>query len=101
MPKIVIAPEFITKVLTDQGLTDWQVKIAYHREVSNNLGMCAWHTKIIWVRASRRTEQKHRNTLLHEVAHALTPGARHNKPWIQKFTELQQQYWDASVRGYN
>ncbi len=70
--------------------SDWKVKIVGTREIGNDYGRCNYIGKQIKIRRLRinaRWSFFH-STVLHEVAHALTPGALHGPIWDAKFTEL-------------
>jgi predicted SprT family Zn-dependent metalloprotease len=54
-------------------------------------GLCHYSKKTIFlskISTSNRTNEEVKNTILHEIAHALTPGEHHNKVWKRKFIEI-------------
>lgn len=54
-------------------------------------GVCKYRDKIIGlsrVIAEQREESFSIDTILHEIAHALTPGANHGPQWVRKAIEI-------------
>jgi predicted SprT family Zn-dependent metalloprotease len=75
-------------LLNAHGLTDWSFD--FDRSV-RRYGICNYTRKRISVSfklsAINPVEQT-RDVVLHEIAHALTPGARHGFVWRQKCREI-------------
>lgn len=71
------------------GLYDW--KFQFDGAKRRN-GMCSHREKIIYLSrhlTARRDPMKVRNTILHEIAHALVgPGHGHDKVWKAKAAEI-------------
>lgn len=80
--------EFAISKFKEHGLTDWKIK--FDRSVCRG-GLCRHSMKIISVSKpyALLNESKFvENTILHEIAHALTPGHGHDNTWSQKAKEL-------------
>lgn len=63
-------------------LTDW--KIEFRKGTGNWLGRCVYWARTILINdyyAEHNSEAEVLDTLLHEIAHALTPGHSHDKVW--------------------
>ena len=76
------------KLLANHGLTGW--RFVWDRSKTRG-GQCRYSKHEIGVSAYIAvtwTEEKFINTVLHEVAHALTPGHGHDKVWRAKHIEL-------------
>lgn len=75
-------------LFVQHGLTDWSMTFDKAR---TRAGVCRSHTKEIglslhFVRLN--SAERIRLTLIHEIAHALTPGHHHDKVWQAKDREL-------------
>jgi hypothetical protein len=76
--------------LAKHGLSDWGVRIT-HDPKQSFLGMCVYKDKVIILNAFHidiHPDAEVRDTILHEVAHALTPGQRHNDVWATKARDI-------------
>lgn len=65
------------------ALSQWEIKI---RNTSKAAGRCKYETRQIILSGiilPLMSEDDIRNTILHEIAHALTPGHGHNLYWRQ------------------
>lgn len=77
---------FAHESLIKHGLNDWHVRIS----ITNNnyyLGLCSYKDKCIILNAHHldiHPEPEIKNTILHEIAHALCPGMGHNAGWELK-----------------
>ena len=83
-----------TRLLRDEldkwGLKDWSIRLNQNAD-SRFLGLCSYKDKCIILSAHHidiHPDADVRNTILHEVAHALTPGHRHDETWAAKAREL-------------
>ena len=83
--------EILAKQLMQQhGLTE----IGWRFEFDNakrRFGVCNYTAKIIGLSRSLvelNDEARVRNTILHEIAHALTPGHGHDRVWSRKAREI-------------
>src|SRR6266850_726185 len=78
--------------LTEFGLTDYKIRIvAPELKGSTFLGKCDTKDKIIYLNAyhiDTHGEQLVKNTINHEIAHALTPMHGHDNVWVEKAKEL-------------
>ncbi|MCS7034636.1 MAG: SprT-like domain-containing protein [Phycisphaerae bacterium] len=79
----------LARSLMDQhGLTDWQ--FAFDR-ARRRFGICSPTRKLIGLSAHLvhlNTEAEVRDTILHEIAHALTPGDNHGPRWREVCRKL-------------
>ncbi len=84
------ASKFCRAELDKHGLTDWHIKITSDPDKSF-LGLCVYRDKCIIINAFHvdiHPDDEVRNTIRHEVAHALTPGHGHDEVWADKATEI-------------
>lgn len=75
-------------LMREHGLDDWHFSFDY---AFRRFGSCNIRTRKITL--SRRLvslsdEAQVRNTILHEIAHALTPGEGHSEVWRAKALEI-------------
>ncbi len=78
------------KMLNEHGLHDWDLRTS---STLNTLGDCDRNSDKKLIRISRAyTENNNWSqislTVLHEIAHALTPGQGHNRVWADKLREI-------------
>ena len=90
-------------LLTRHGLTGWRFEFDHARR---RFGSCRYGKKLITLSRPLtllNSEDEVRDTLLHEIAHALSPGDGHGLVWKQKCREIgakpQRCYSDAAVRS--
>jgi hypothetical protein len=81
------------RLMRKHGLTDWSlgVKDGYVplMRPGDILGGCFYKTKLIYVKVwPGQSRASVRETLLHEIAHALTPRNGHGLRWQRKAREL-------------
>jgi|688.fasta_scaffold00460_14 hypothetical protein len=74
----------VQSVLDAHGLSDWSVKVTRSKRT---LGLCDCSSKCIHV-SKYQPEGDLMDTVLHEVAHALTPGDDHGLRWRAKCREI-------------
>lgn len=75
-------------LMDDHGLADWN--IAWDRAVKR-YGQCNYGTRTLSFSrplTAKRDPEGFRNTVLHEIAHALTPGANHGPRWRRQFIAI-------------
>ena len=75
-------------LLEAHGLTGWRVRVT---DLGRHNARCNHRDKVIEIAIDRvfmGDRESLRNTLLHEVAHALTPGQGHNEVWRRKAVEI-------------
>jgi len=68
-------------LLGEHGLVDWTFR--FDRAV-RRFGSCRWRERVITLSAKLtllNSEAQVHETLLHEIAHALTPGDQHGAKW--------------------
>jgi len=85
------------KLLDKHGLADWKFDVVNlqntamfgARALSDRwMGYCSWSTKTIYVDWHPR-QNTVRQTILHEIAHALTPGDHdHGREWLNKASDI-------------
>lgn len=76
--------------LDKYGLTDWGVRLTTDLN-KPFLGLCTYKDKCIILNAHHidiHPDLEVKDTILHEVAHALCPGQGHNEVWAKKAREL-------------
>lgn len=76
--------------LDRHGLLDWGVRISSDPN-QPFLGLCMYKDKVIVINAHHcdiHPDAEVRDTILHEVAHALCPGQGHNDVWATKAREI-------------
>ena len=81
---------FLRTKLNEHGLQDWSVRLNQNPD-SHFLGLCSYKDKCIILSAHHcdiHPEPDVKNTILHEVAHALCPGQGHNDVWAAKAREI-------------
>lgn len=72
----------------EQHIPGWVFK---WDKAARRYGVCRYRGKQISVslaRARVNTVERTKRTILHEIAHALTPGQKHNNVWKQKAREI-------------
>ena len=75
-------------LMNEHGLEDWEFD--WSNRVAN-FGDCSFHRRRIRLSrkmAAIRDIDATRNTILHEIAHALTPGHKHDRVWKLKAIEV-------------
>jgi predicted SprT family Zn-dependent metalloprotease len=75
-------------LLAIHGLHNWTVKLDNAR---TRAGQCRYRTRTISLSrylTEAHTEAQVRNTVLHEIAHALCPGHGHDAVWRRKCLEI-------------
>lgn len=86
--KLEYAQQMAFWLLDEHGLSNWKFEFD---NAKRRFGCCHYRTRTITMsRHLVRLNDRERvlNTLLHEVAHALTPGDGHGKQWKAKHIEL-------------
>jgi predicted SprT family Zn-dependent metalloprotease len=82
------AKDLAIELMREHGLTGWSFALDH---AFRRFGSCDFRRKRITL--SRKLvalsdEAQVRNTILHEIAHALTPGQAHNEIWRAKSLEI-------------
>ena len=81
------AENIVNGLIVEHGLTGWTFRWMRRREPFSRAGQCNWVKKTIELAPVyvELNDARHvMNTILHEVAHALTPNHGHNKYWRAK-----------------
>jgi len=76
--------------LLEYNLTGWHVRLTMDA-TKPFLGLCSYKDKCIILNAHHidlHPAEEVKDTILHEIAHALTPGHGHNSVWANKAREL-------------
>lgn len=89
---------YFSRKKKEYKLYDWKIK---KDRSKTRLGLCNYDKKIIsiscyFVDDKHVTHDMIRNVVLHEIAHALTPGHKHDKVWKKKAIKIG---CDGKVRG--
>lgn len=82
------AEELSLELMNLHGLKEW--KFEFDRS-KRRFGVCKYKPKIIGLSSflvEINTEERVKDTILHEIAHALTPGQGHGPKWKQKCIEI-------------
>lgn len=80
--------QLAVSLMSKHGLEGWEFRYSRARRA---LGTCDYRTKTISLSRSfveKNTDEQVLDTILHEIAHALTPGAGHGWQWRVKCMEL-------------
>lgn len=86
------AKEYLTYAMRKHDLTSkgWTYKLNRNK---NSAGLCDYNKKRIelsrmFILGKNTTAEEIKDTVLHEVAHSLTPGCGHNYQWRKKAIEI-------------
>ena len=74
----------------EYGLYNWTLR---SKDMTSIAGLCVHNTKTIYLssilmRGANCNYRKVRDVLLHEIAHALTPGHSHNQIWKKECAKI-------------
>lgn len=86
----VEAVKYARQRLDDNGLANWSIRFN-QQEQHKYYGMCSYRDECIILNAhyvDQTPPELVRNTINHEVAHALTPGHEHDETWRLKAIEM-------------
>ena len=84
------AKQLAITLMGDYGLFNMGWKFAFNNRTSS-FGLCRYRVKMIElssVLTPNCTDANIRNTIIHEIAHALTPGHGHDHVWRMKFISM-------------
>ena len=84
------ASKLAIELIDKHGLLNRGWHFAFDR-ANRRFGSCQYYRKRITLSkflTELNSEQEVRNTILHEIAHALTPGQHHNHIWRAKAKEI-------------
>ena len=84
------ATDLAVKLMTQHSLFErgWRFEYDFAKR---RFGQCNYKTRTIKLSAEltiRNSAEQVRDTILHEIAHALTPGAKHGERWRAKAAEI-------------
>ena len=85
---ILRAEKLAIEKMAEHGLSDWS--FSFDDSVQRR-GVCHHAEKKICLSLELtriRTEEAVINTILHEIAHALTPGSNHGQAWLHKAVSI-------------
>jgi len=89
MENLLKIEQLATELIIKHSLTGW--KFVWDENPISRLGQCRYKSKEISISKKPATILPYEqllDTLIHELAHALTPGAEHGKVWKGKCIEL-------------
>lgn len=87
---LVDAKRLALEKMQEYGLIEKGWRFEFNRR-KTAYGMCYWRRKVIYlsnVLTPLVTEETCLNTIIHEIAHALTPGHHHDAVWRAKFLSM-------------
>lgn len=97
------ATQFCREQLNKHGLKEWSIRL--NQDINSGfLGLCSYKDKCIILSAHHidtHPEPDVKDTILHEVAHALTPFCAHNETWRAKAIELGCSPTACSTLSFN
>lgn len=79
---------YARRLMTEHGLDEWGLRLS---RATRTAGTCSHLQKVISLSGplfALWTEDECRLTILHEIAHALTPGHGHDRVWQLKCIEI-------------
>lgn len=95
------ARDLAIKLMHAHGLANWGFRFDHARR---RFGSCRWRERVITLSRPLvilNSPDQVRDTVLHEIAHALTPGEGHSARWKAKCREIGAKparcYTDAEV----
>lgn len=100
------AEDLCIELMKEHGLTSEGWRFAYNKR-TRAAGICSVRKKTIFLSSPLTLggqEDEVRDTILHEIAHALTPGHGHDHVWVAKAKQLgcdgSRCYSDLTKPGY-
>lgn len=84
---LIVAKNLALRLMTKHGLHGWRFEFDNARR---RFGCCRYYDKTITLSKSitLMNSESVENTILHEIAHALTPGHHHGPVWRAKAIEI-------------
>lgn len=79
--KITEAVKLARQQMDQHGLVSWKVAVSRSKKT---IGLCDYRQRTIslsYYAIPELSDEKVKDTILHEIAHALTPGAGHGAEW--------------------
>lgn len=86
--QLTTAARMARELMNEHGLTDWSLKMDMAKR---RFGYCNYRRKTISLSVpliQLNGEDEVRDTVLHEIAHALAPGKGHGFMWREKCREI-------------
>ena len=84
MNKLQEIHDFARMKMDSYGLEDWEIR--FSKRMKQALGVCNYRKREIALSIDNMlslSEKEWKDTVLHEIAHALTPGDKHGAKWKQ------------------
>lgn len=91
MDNILYYETFAQNLIDNYNLVGWKFCWNKSKRSKSTLGVCDYSEKTITISYNHATNQPKdevKDTILHEVAHALTEGHGHDKVWKNKCIEI-------------
>lgn len=82
------AKQLAISLMVEHGISHWRFEF---NRAKKSLGKCSYRKRVISLSVyftELNDEKTVRNTILHEIAHALTPGHHHDEVWRRKAIEI-------------
>jgi predicted SprT family Zn-dependent metalloprotease len=79
--------DFTESKLKEHGLAAQGWKLKWNRRLKSTGGRCCYRNRLLEIGVlylSKATDADVKDTVLHEIAHALTPGHKHDQVWRHK-----------------
>jgi predicted SprT family Zn-dependent metalloprotease len=89
--KLTKARQMAHQLMKENGLSLWKWEFRFSKRARVQGGHCSYNEHEIVlgrIYTQLNSEPKVRNTILHEIAHALTPGHGHDGVWRMKCIEI-------------
>lgn len=89
--KLIEAENLTKELLVKFELKGWKFAWLKRMNKFSTAGQCRYKSKTIFLQPTYvelNTDSEIRNTILHEIAHALMPKHGHNKFWKRKAIEI-------------
>ena len=85
------AAKYAKEKMLEHGLNQWHLRFVSGGNSYRFLGKCDYKNHTLFINSHHvniHPTEEVRNTILHEIAHALCPGCAHNDTWKEKAREI-------------